>query len=122
MKRAAILAGLLIAGCSQTTQRQFEYIDRVTEVQMPDTTYRIREHPQRDRLMVSPSWGQIVGGGIVRGSTLGLVDILPADQPRAAAAIRHMELTGRSHCRILQVRPLMEPHVEVLFDCSGSAD
>lgn len=120
MKRilAAVLLAIPIAGCSQTMQTQFAYIDRVIKVEMPDDTYRIREHPRGDRLMVTPSWGTIVRVGTQRGWTLGMVGRLPSAEASEAAARRHMDMTGRTHCVVLSSGPLMDPHYEVIFDCT----
>lgn len=119
MKKAisAAIAALLLAGCSQTLQAQSEYIDRVTHVEMPDDTYRIREHPKGDRLLITPSWGTIVKVGTQRGWTLGMAGKLPTDQANAAAARKHLDATGRAHCVLLSGSPLTEPFYQVIFDC-----
>lgn len=119
MKKRAVIAMTIViaAGCSQTMQDQFEYIDKVYEVQMPDDTYRIREHPKGDRLMVTPSLGRVAQAGVVQGLTYGLATTLTPAQAREAAARKYMDDTGRQHCKLVSSRELIKPHFEVLFDC-----
>ncbi len=119
MRRFYLLAAAMtLAACSETTKQQFEYIDRVHNVQMADDTYRIREHPNGDRLMVTPSLGKIAGTGLAQGATLGLVGALSPAQAREAAAQKYMNDTGRSNCRVVSSNELMRPHYQVIFNCA----
>lgn len=116
---AALL--LALTGCSQTMQEQFTYIDKVTTIQTPEGEFRIREHPSRDRLMVTPGWGKITSAGLTQGATFGAVRTLPTQAQYEAAARQHMVSTGRANCRMTSSNPLMAPHYQVLFDCSAAA-
>lgn len=116
MRLAVLLAvGCFLAGC-QTMNDQFQYIDKVYDQPMPEGSYRIREHPKGDRLMVTPNWSKIVESGLVAG--VG-IDTLPSPAQYQAAGRAYMDAHGRANCVYQSSRPLMKPHMEVVFTCSG---
>jgi hypothetical protein len=92
-------------------------IRSVTQVPMGDDTYRVFEHPQRDRLMTTTSIGKAFGQGFVKGATFGLADVQTPEQRHEAAARKHLDRTGRAHCTIDNGYELLNTQYEFRFTC-----
>lgn len=134
MKRTLILAGaIVVAGCTSRPgglQDALSY-DRhsLTHVAMDDDTYRVFEHPQRDRIMTTTSLGLAASQGLARGATLGIARPQTPEQRHEAAARKHLDETERSHCRIVSGYELVQTQYEFKIECAeldgaqrGSAD
>jgi len=98
-----------------------KYTPTVHHVRMDDDTYRIFEHPEGNKIMTTPSLGTAAGAGFVQGATLGLAQPLPHEQRHEAAARKHLDGTGRGHCRITSGYEIVRSQYEFTFDCSGAA-
>jgi hypothetical protein len=107
-----------VSAC-QSVQTAMQYDQKVHQVATADDTYRVFEHPNRDRLMTTPSMGKVIGRGTVEGATLGIANLATPEQRHEAAARKHLDETGRSHCRITKGYLLVDPQYEFFFDCSG---
>lgn len=89
-------------------------------VSMPDDTYRVFEHPNRDRIMTTPSLGKATGQGFVKGATLGMADVQTPEQLHEAAARKYLDETGRAECTITRGYLLMVPQYEFFFECPSA--
>lgn len=118
VKRIILVCLVSVAGC-QSVKTAMEYDPQVHQVQMEDDTYRVFEHPQRDRLMTTPSMGKIAGQGMAQGVTLGIAHIRTPEQRHEAAARRYLDDTGRAHCRISKGYLLVDPQYEFYFNCDA---
>jgi len=122
MRYIAMLGILVLAGCAARPGAYgdiFSYdITSLTHVTMPDDTYRLYEHPNRDRIMTTPSLGSSFGQGAVRGATFGLANADTPEQRHEAAVRKHLDDTGRAHCKIVSGYLLVNPQYEFRLDCS----
>ena len=122
MRQIALFGMLVLAGCAARPGAFgdiFSYdIKSLTYVKMPDDTYRLYEHPNRDRIMSTPSLGASFGQGVVRGATLGLGNADTPEQRHEAAVRQHLDNTGRAHCKITSGYLLVTPQYEFRIDCS----
>lgn len=92
-------------------------IQSKTQVAMSDDTYRIFEHPQRDRLMTTTSLGKAFGQGFVQGATLGIANVQTPEERHEAAARKHLDQTGRAHCIIDNGYELLNTQYEFRITC-----
>ena len=111
-----LVAGVALAGC-QTLNRIDSYAATVHQVEMPDDTYRIFEHPKEQALMTTSSHGKTFSAGWVRGATYGLVQPFTPEQRHEAAARKFLDDTGRANCKITRGYLLMQPQYEFFYEC-----
>lgn len=112
----ALFAALALAGCqSMTTAMSYNY----TPVQFPmeDDTYRVFEHPTEDKIMTTSSLGRAIGGGAVKGATLGLANVYTEEQLHERAARAYLDQNGRANCPIVRGYLLMQPQYEFWYEC-----
>jgi hypothetical protein len=110
---------VMLSGCAGL-DKALEYETTTYYVQMPDDRYRIFEHPQRDRIMTTPSIGTAVAIGTASGLTLGMADIDPPELRHEKAARQYLDQTNRAHCRIVSGYLVVRPQYEFKFDCAGA--
>ena len=84
----------------------------LTQVAMSDDTYRVFEHPNGDRLMVTSS----IGRSARSGATFGAIPVSPLKSHEAAAR-QHLDQTGRQSCQIISGEELVKPQYEFVFSC-----
>lgn len=114
--RLALTAGvaLMLAGCSTTSG----YIGTVHPVQMTDDTYRVFEHKQGDRVMVTPSLGATAKLALSHQALApGPALETPADRMETVAR-KYLDETGRSNCQITRRELVMQPQYAFYFSCS----
>lgn len=114
-----VFACLCLAACSTGLSKALEYNQRAIPVEMPDDTYRLFEHPDGTQIMTTPSLGRVTGQGLAQGVTLGLAHIRTPEQLHEAAVRKHLDDTGREHCRIVSGYLLVDPQYEFTIDCSA---
>ncbi len=115
MKRsvfALTLAALSLAGCAGLNEVMTYDAKSLTQVTLSDGTYRVFEHPSRDRLMVTPSVGAALGTGVTLGAAAA-----PSDRMTAAAR-QYLDNTQRSNCAISSTREIVKTQYEVKFTCA----
>lgn len=118
MHKIVVVGCLTFTGCAGV-QQAFTYdINSKTFVQMPDDRYRIFEHPDGDKLMTTPSLGTAFAQGAAGGATLNLANFDTPEQKHEAAARKHLDDTGRSHCRIVSGYELVRTQYEFTFECA----
>jgi hypothetical protein len=109
----------MLSGCAGL-DKALQYETTTYYVQMPDDRYRIFEHPQRDRIMTTPSIGTAVAVGAASGLTLGIAEIDPPELRHEKAARAYLDQTNRGHCRIVSGYLVVRPQYEFRFDCTGA--
>lgn len=120
---AASAVALTLGGCAsgealQYVMREYQGVTVQTHV-TPEDQYRIFDKPEQSRLMITPSLGKAAAGGLVAGSTLGLVDANASlTKPMTIAAESYLASTGRQ-CRVIATELLVKPQYEVKYDCSA---
>jgi hypothetical protein len=114
--RLALFSLVMLAGCAGV-DKALEYDDTVHKVSMADDTYRVFEHPNKDRIMVTPSLETGLGAGFVQGATLGLVDAMTPEQKMEAAARKHLNDTGRSSCTLGNGYEILKGQYEFRITC-----
>ncbi len=93
----------------------------LAHVKMDDDTYRVFEHPNRDRIMTTTSIGKAAGQGLIRGATWGVANVQTPEQQHEAAARRYLDLTGRDACTIKSGYELVQTQYEFMVDCPEGA-
>jgi len=118
---AAVAAMMVLAGCGGRPGGlgdAMRYDARsLSHVRMDDDTYRVFEHPQRDRIMTTTSLGRAAGQGFVRGATLGIANVQTPEQRHEAAARRYLDMTSRAECTIKSGYELVQTQYEFMIDC-----
>lgn len=116
MKMPLLVTALVLTGCA-SVNTAMQYEPTVFRVAMPDGNYRIFEHPERDRVMTTPSLDRAASQGVVQGASFGLVNIQTPEQLHEAAAREHLNRTGRENCQIVRGYLLAPPQYEFFFEC-----
>lgn len=121
---ALLVIAVCMSGCGGRPgglSDALKYNPTVHHVTMDDDTYRVFEHPSGDRLMTTPSVGTAAAAGLVQGATLGLARPMPIEERHEAAARRHLDQTGRAHCRIASGYEIIHTQYEFKVDCAVPA-
>ena len=118
MKALAMVGLLVLCGCA-SVNTALKYDFETHYVAMPDDTYRVFEHPNRDRVMTTPSLNKTVGQGMIKGATFGIADVQTPEQLHESAARKYLDETGRAECKIVRGYLLMVPQYEFFFECPG---
>lgn len=106
------LAALALPACQSVAQ----YEATTHSVTMPDDTYRVFEHPKKDRIMTTPSMSAIIAVGP------GGNDMVVRDKAKhEAAARKYLDDTGRANCPITSGTEIMKPQFEFMFSCPSGA-
>lgn len=114
MKWLGIVSIFALVAC----QAVMEYETTTHTIKMSDDTYRVFEHPKRDRIMTTPSVGKAVGQSIGEGLTMGVVKPRTPEQLHEAAARRYLDTTGRANCKITRGYLVIDPQYEFYFTCT----
>ncbi len=114
-----LLFGLVfLASCSAGFQQAVSYDAKsLTTIAMPDDTYRVFEHPDKTRIMLTTSLSKSASQGFASGLTLGIVRVETVEQKFEAAARAHLDRTERSHCKILRGYELIRNQYEFQIEC-----
>lgn len=120
MYKAIIITAVAVSlsGCASVGDAM-SYSPTVHKLQMANDTYRIFEHPKRDRIMVTPSLATGVGGGLVEGVTLGGADAPVSAAKLQPVARKWLNDTGRSNCIVNSSREVVKWQYEYTFSCAG---
>lgn len=117
MKLRLLISGLVImTGCT-AVKDAMKYDQTVHRVQMADGNYRVFEHPDGTKLMVTPSVAASIGKGLVKGATLGVAGSVTPLQHMESVARKHLDETGRANCQIASGRLMADPQYEFVFQC-----
>ena len=122
MKKLVLLfaIAMFFSSCSAGMKQATTYDPKsLSRIAMADDTYRIFEHPDRQRIMVTTSLSRAAGQGFVSGLTFGVVPVRTPEQQFEAAARAHLDRTERSQCKITRGYLLVRKQYEFQFDCSG---
>lgn len=116
---AAVFAAMLSSCVSPAAlDRAMSYPSTLTQVQMPDDTYRVFEHKTDHTLMTTPSLARAVAPSIAEGATLGLVKSPSKEELHRAAAQHYMNQTGRSACVVQPGKVLAGEQYEFAYKCT----
>lgn len=129
---AAVFA-VALGGCQGVEYAMNEYqgvpvthfVDKPTSGRMVDeegrpiaTTYRIFDKPEQNKLMITPSVGDSMGMGAMKGLTFGAGgNASPA--ALQAAAMKWLQSKGRT-CTATQTILVVEPQYEVKYICGAT--
>lgn len=114
---AAIAACAALMGCAGFDQAMtYSGIDPV-HFDSGDATWRIFDKPAEGKLMITPTLGNAMGQGVLKGLTFGAADTdIPKSQYQGAveAWLKH---TGRS-CTIIDGYKIIQPQWEFTYRCA----
>jgi hypothetical protein len=122
--RIIFAAALCVAlgGCASYKYAMDEYTGvQVNEVHTADDTYRVFDKPAQNKLMITSSLGSAAGQGFRKGATFGIAQTEVPKPLFEAAALKYLEESGRSGCRIIDTSLIMQPQWEVKYNCSPVA-
>ncbi|MCF6112004.1 hypothetical protein [Mesorhizobium muleiense] len=117
MKLFALLPCFMALAACVGVSTAMQYDQTVHRIAMPDDTYRVFEHPMRDRIMTTPSTGKVIGQGLAGGATFGLVETMTPEVLQRAAAKKYLDDTGRANCVITRSNLILKPQYEFFFEC-----
>lgn len=119
MKALLILPVLILTGCAGYGYALKHYSDvPLVKHETADGTYRIFDKPHANRMMITPTIGSSIGGGLARGLTLGAVDASGPKPIFQDAALSYLAKTGRD-CRILDGYVVVDPQWEFTYECAS---
>ena len=126
MKRAFLILffGFFVAGmfpaCGPGMKQAMQYGDvHHTKVTMPDDTYRVFDHPEEGKLMITGSMATAMKVGLLGGFTFGAAGTLASRSAHERAGLGYLTATGRD-CEILDSRELIKGQWEVSYECHGT--
>lgn len=115
---AAAACAVALTGCT-SLNRAMEYDPTVHRVQTEHGVFRVFDHPDENVIMTTPSVGESMAQGVVRGATFGIVSPATPEQQHEAAARKWLDETGRENCKIVSGYLLVKPQYEFTFECTA---
>lgn len=117
---AVLLTALSLTGCASTgLKTAMSYTPKVTPFEFESETWRMFEHPDKNRIMVTTSIGTAFGAGAVSGLTLGTVRPADPEEKRFERAARaYLDGTERTNCKIDSGYLVVRLQYEFYFTCS----
>lgn len=123
MKRTLIpwvIVFFFIPSCSSGMKQAMHYSDvHHTKVTMPDDTYRVFDHPEEGKLMVTGSMATAMKVGLLGGFTFGAAGTLASRSAHERAGSGYLAATGRD-CKILDSYELVRGQWEMTYECFGT--
>ena len=113
-----IVAVIGLSGCAGINYAIENYSDvDVKQFSYQETTFRIFDKPEENRLMITPNLGDTIGGSAVQGLTLGLSGPMGGPEGSFQAVTQaYLDQQGNG-CKVTNGALVVQPQWEFFYEC-----
>jgi hypothetical protein len=119
MRRIIILAALALSGCGNMgyVMKTYNSVDN-TEFDYGGHTYRIFDRKDLSKVMITPSIGQAIRGGAIKGATFGGLNIQDDKGRFTSVATTYLQKERPAEtCEIKSGELILDPQWEFVYLC-----
>ena len=120
MKKTIILAALILSGCGNMGYviKTYGSVDK-TELDYEEHTYRIFDRKDIGKVMITPSIGQAMRGGAIKGATFGGLNIQDDKGRFTSVATTYLQKDRPTEiCDVKSGEMILDPQWEFVYLCS----
>jgi hypothetical protein len=121
MKISIILATLVLSGCGSIgyVMNTYGSVDN-TEIDYEGHTYRIFDRKDISKVMITPSIGQAMRGGAIKGATFGGLNIQDDKGRFTNVATAYLQKDRPSEiCEVKSGEMILDPQWEFVYLCTN---